>query len=101
MAPTVIRVMSVAGKSRDSTAALNPRLDAEKSGMASIFNIQTQRLENVFRSDHLYAETSLRCGGVPLPSPKTIALHSLHVSRETEICEATTHRSPMASRTSD
>ena len=97
MAPTVIRVMSVAGKSQDSTAALNPRLDAEKSGMASIFNIQTQRLE----CDHLYAETLLRCSGVPLSSPKTITLHSLHVSRETEICEATTHRSPMASRTSD
>ena len=47
MAPTVIRVMSVAGKSRDSAAVLNPRLDAEKSGMASIFNIQTQRLERV------------------------------------------------------
>ena len=82
MAPTVIRVMSVAGKSQDSTAALNPRLDAEKSGMVSIFNIQTQHLESVFRSDHLCAETSLRCGGVPLLVRKSSPyIHCMSVGR--------------------
>ena len=71
MAPTVIRVMSVAGKSRDSTAALNPRLDAEKSGMVSTFKpgVPSECSEATIYTQKLYPDVVAYHCLVRKPSP--------------------------------